>query len=260
VVNRNHLLKKVRTVAMIAILLFQSIMLGADTIGTELLNILSEKDRVFNNIGYRISFVIATNNNQFHDPSQGMVFMDCTITRTEEGCAMKITNHYEHPPVFAVRSKPGDGSHHDYRAFDYNADGNLIVWRTLGKHILSTPDRNDTLEKVRVFFVATNGEIVETDDNIKLHRWSIGSLDSMYEFRQFRLAAGRGFSKDLRSVTSVKTLASGLLEVTVQASRGQGLQGTWELTTDPTSDYLVRKAAFTKKLHRAVSLKRMGLR
>lgn len=244
-VNWNHPLKKVWMLAMIAILLFQPTMLGTEISGTELLNLLSQRDRVFNSTGYKISFVITTDNNQFNDPNQGMVFMDCTVTRAEEGHAMKIVNHYEHPPVFAVRTKPGDGSHHDYRAFDYNADGNLIVWRTLEKYILSTPDRNDTLEKVRVFFVDPNGQIAETDDNLKLHRWPIGSLDSMYEFRQFQLATGRGFSKRLGAVTSVRTLSSGLTKVTSLPLHGSGPEGSWELTIDPNSDYLVREATFT---------------
>lgn len=208
-----------------------------------MLNLLGERDGVFNSIGYKISFVIETQHNQFNDPNQGMVLMDCTVTRTEEGCAMKITNYYEHPPVFAARTKPGDGSGHDYRDFDYDHDGNLIVWRTMGKYILSTPDRNDTLEKVRVFLVDPNGQIVETGDNIKLHRWPIGSLDSMYEFRQFQLSVGRGFSKHSGAITSIETLPSGYKKV---ISKGLG-GGHWELTIDPKSDYLVRKGILTSE-------------
>jgi len=241
--NKNPLFKKVQKFVATAILLYTATTLGADISGENLLNLLGERDRAFNSIGYKISFAIATQHNQFNDPSQGMVLMDCTVTRTEEGCAMKITNHYEHPPVFATRTKPGDGSGHDYRGFDYDHNGNLIVWRTMGKYILSTPNRNDTLEKVRVFLVDPNDQIVETGDNIKLHRWPIGSLDSMYEFRQFQLGAGRGFSKHLGAVKSIDNLPSGLKRV---KSKDKST-GNWELTIDPSSDYLVRKAFLTKE-------------
>jgi hypothetical protein len=225
--------------AMITILLFQSIMLGIDINGTELLNLLIKKDQISSTTGYKISFIVATQDNQFNDPNQGMHFIDCNATWTTEGYfVMKKTNHYEHQPVFAPPGSRG------YKFYDYY-DDNLIVWRTIEEYVLSSPERNDTLEKVKVFFVDPNNRIVQTGDNIMLHRWPINNPYSTYQFKYYQFPMGRGFSRHLGSVKSEKSLSSGLLKVTSQGSHGPGLNGTWELTIDPNSDYLVREAIFT---------------
>jgi len=206
----------------------------------ELLNLLNEKDKTSNLVGYMISFVIATQDNQFRDPNQGIIFMDCEATRTKKSFfSMKIISNYEHIPIFApVGSR-------NYRPFDYDHDGNLIVWRSLEKHILSDANCNDTLEKLRVFFIDPNGQVVKTGDNTLLHRWPSGDPDNIYQFRQFQLAMGRGFSRHLGIVTSLKSLSSGGIKVKSEGSYGQGLNGSWELILDPNSDYLVREALFT---------------
>jgi len=237
--NKDLSLNKDLALFVIAILLSPSTILCAPLSGLELKNLLTEKDQIFNSAGCKISFVITTQDNQFNDPNQGMVFRDCEATWTDQTFAMKITNHYEHPPVFASPGSRG------YRPFDYD-DGNLIVWRSLEKYILSATDRNDTIEKVKVFFVNPNGEILNKGgSNTLLHRFPVGSPDNMYQFNQFRLAAGRGFSKHLGTVTSVKSLTSGLMKITSQGSHGSALQGRWELTMDPNSDYLIREATLT---------------
>lgn len=211
----------------------------AEISGVEMLNLLSEKDQMSSTIGYKISFIVATQDNQFNDPNQGMVVGDCEATWAEKGTfAMKIANHYQHPPVFGRPHSKG------YKSYDYY-DGKLIVWRTLDEYVLCTPDRNDTLEKVRAFLVDPNGQILETSNNTMLYRWPIDKPYSMYQFKYYQLPTGRGFSRHLGNVTSVKSLTSGLMKVTSQGSFGPSWQGTWELTVDPNADYLVREAIFT---------------
>ena len=236
--NKNHLFKKVWIFVAIPILLFPSMVLFAEISGVELLNILRERDQIFSTAGYRISIIVATQDNQFHDPNQGMVVRDCEATWTKEAFAMKITNNYEHPPVFAPPGSRG------YQSYDYY-EGNLIVWRTLEEYILSSPDRNDTISKLRSFLVDPNGQIIQTGDSTSLLRFPIDKPYSMYQFKYYQLPTGRGFSRHLGNVTSVKSLTSGLMKTTSQGSFGPGLQGTWELTVDPNSDYLVREAIFT---------------
>ena len=243
--NKNHLFKKAAMFVVIVIFLFPSARLHAEISKAELLNSLRERDQISSTAGYKISFIVATEDNQFNDPNQGMVLRDCEATWTKEGAfAMKVINHYKHPPVFAARTKPGDGSHHNYRAFDYY-DGNLIVWRTLEGYTFSSLDRNDTIEKLRSFFVDPNGQIVQTGNNILVYRWPIDKPYSMHQFKYYQLPTGRGFSRHLGNVTSVKSLTSGLMKVTSQGSCGPSWQGTWEFTVDPNADYLVREAIFT---------------
>lgn len=211
----------------------------------ELLNLLKEKDQLVESNSFEISFVIRKNAMSF-DPNQGIVAMDCNATWTQDGsCAMKVLYRYEKEiPVFVP---PGS---RPYQPADYDEHGNLIIWRVLEKHILSDvnysdANHNDTLEKLRVFFIDPNGQVVKTGDNTLLHRWPAGDPANIYEFRQFQLAMGRGFSRHLGTVTSLKSLFSGGIKVTSEGSYGQGLNGSWELILDPNSDYLVREALFT---------------
>jgi len=238
--NKNHLFKKVWIFVAIPILLFPSMVLHAEISGTELLNLLREKDQISNTAGYIVSFVMVRNAKMF-DPDQGLVFMNCQVTWTKESFAMKITYHYEHPPVFAPIGT------RNYKAFDYDREGNLIVWRSLENYVVFAPDRNDKVEKIKAFFVDPNGILVDKGGTQTiLQRFPAGNRDSIYEFDQFQLAAGRGFSRHLGNVTSVKTLTSGLMKTTSQGSfGGPSLQGTWELAVDPNSDYLAREAVFT---------------
>ncbi len=223
---------------LIAALLFPSRLLSAEISGVELLNLLRERDQIFSTAGYKISFIVATQDNQFHDPNQGMVVRNCEATWTKETFAMKITNNYEHPPVFAPLKSRG------YQSYDYY-EGNLIVWRTLEAYILSSPERNDTINKLRSYLVDPNGQIIQTGDSTSLLRFPIDKPYSLYQFKYFQLPTGRGFSRHLGNVTSVKSLSPSLMKTTSQGSFGPGLQGTWELTVDPNSDYLVREAIFT---------------
>ena len=55
-------------------------MLLAEISGVELLNSLREKDQISTTAGYKISFVAATQDNQFNDPNQGMVFRNFSLT------------------------------------------------------------------------------------------------------------------------------------------------------------------------------------
>lgn len=239
-VNKNPPFKKVLTFATIATLLFPSTMLLAEISGVELLNLLSEKDQISNTAAYKTSFMMARKANP-SDPNQGMVLIDCEATWAKEGVfAMKIVGNYEKDvPVFVPQRS------RRYKSIEYDRDGNLIVWRSVEKYILFAPDRNETLEVLRGFRIDPNNRILNMNDHTQLHRWPISNRNNMYELRQFQLATGRGFSKYLETVTSVKTLSSGLMKVASQGSYGPGLQGTWELTLYPKSDYLVGEAIFT---------------
>lgn len=235
--DKNFLFKITWIFILTAALLFPSMTL-AEISGVELLHLLRERDQIFSTDGYRISFIVATQNNQFHDPNQGMVVRDCEATWTKEAFAMKITNNYEHPPVFAPLGSRG------YQSYDYYK-GNLIIWRTLEEYILSSPERNDAINKLRSYLVDPNGQIIETSDSTLLYRYPIDKPYSLYQFKYYQVPTGRGFSRHLGNVTSVKSLTSGLMKTTSQGSFGPGMQGTWEITVDPNSDYLVREAIFT---------------
>ena len=228
--------------ALITVLLFPLTVLLAEISGVEIANMLIGKDQIFNTSGYKISFIVTTKDNQFNDPNQGMVYMDCEATWTGEGLfAMKITYHYEHTPVF------GRLGSCNYTPIDYDQEGNLIVWRIMEKYILSAPERNESVLRIESTFVDPNGKLLNKgSSHTKLRRYPPSNHSHMYEFNQSELAAGVGFSKHLGAITSVKPLPLGLIKTTSQGSFGPSLRGTWELTVDPNEDYIVRKALFTQ--------------
>jgi hypothetical protein len=224
-------------------LLFPSTIHSAETNKLELMNLLHEKDQISNMVGYKISFISTTQDNQFRDPNQGMIFSNCqAVWAREDVFAMKKTNYYEKDiPIFRA---PGTGG---YRSLDYDRDGNLIVWRVLESYILFTPDRNDRIQISKALRIDPNGNLVhEGSSHTTLHRYPINNRGNTYEFNKFQLAIGRGFStKDFGSITSVKTQSSGMMQVTAHRPSVPAL--TWELTIDPNSDYLVRKAILTRE-------------
>lgn len=236
---KNHLLKRFRFFAVAVMLLFPSTIRGVEISGTELRNLLRQKDQISKSVGYKFTFLLKKQAHRF-DPNQGIVIEDCEVTWTVEGSfAMKKTNHYEKDiPIFGALGTGG------YRSWDYDRDGNLIVWRDVESYILFTPERNDRIQKSKAFRVDPNGKLArEGNIHTTLHQYPIGNRGNTHEFDKLLLATGRGFSGHLRSITSVKSLPSGQVQVTAHSSVGH----TWELTIDPNSDYLVRKAILTRE-------------
>lgn len=232
--------KKVWDFIIILTLLLSPITLAAEIGGAEFKNLLDEKDQISNSAGYKISFSVIMQYHPLQDPNQGVVFMDCEVTWPQkEAFAMKINYNYEHPPIFVPPNSEG------YTTRDYDENGNFMIVRPLEEHILSEPNRNDSLQRVKRFVVDPNGRIVRTYDHATLWRWSLDRPYSVYQFNQLQIAMGRGFSKHLGTVKSAKSLSSGLVKVTSKGSQGPGFEGRWELTIDPNSDFLVREAVFT---------------
>jgi hypothetical protein len=217
-----------------------SVTLAEDSTGTVLTELLQQKDRLLSNTNNGFRFIMTTQNNQFQDANQGLVVIDCRVARRQDGsCALKAVYNYEHPPIFAARGTRG------YEGYDYDANGNLIIWRNIEKYVLSSANRNDTLDKTRVYFVDPNGVIVKTGDNTQLHRFALGDSNNLYMVNQFMFAVGRGFGKDLLDVKSSQNLPSGLIKLTSEGSYGGSISGRWVLTMTPEPDTIIRTAQFT---------------
>ena len=233
-------LKIFHTLVLIEIILLLSTKLIAEISETDLKNILASKDLLSKNKAYIISFIRANQDRGF-DPNQGMVLMNCELTCIPEGLfAMKIIYDYEHPPVYA---RPGTK---DYRHTDYDNQGNLIVWKSLEKYILFTPNRNETLTRIQSFYIDPNNQILDKGGiQTIVYRYPTGERKYTYEFNQFALSIGYDFSRYVRTINSVKSLSSGVTRVSSKGSFGKGVNGIWELTIDPNSDFLVRQATLT---------------
>lgn len=238
--RKNALFNSVLVSVMTGILVSAPTSLRAEVRGTDLLKLLREKGQLAKSNSFKTSFLMSTDARLFH-PEQGVVVMDCNATWTPDGSfAMKAVYYYEKEiPVYVP---PESGR---YKSIEYDGDGNLIVRRILQRYFLSSPDRDETLEKIKSFFVSSDGKLTgKGGSNTILHRYPAGSPETTFRLTQFELATGIGFSKYLSTPKAVKSLSSGLIELTAEGLFGQG-KGTWKLTLDPNSVYLVREAVFT---------------
>jgi hypothetical protein len=202
-----------------------------------LLSTLKERDSGLISQPYSVSFSAQKQANT-HDLDQSAVFMDCSAAQDELGIlATKIVYHYEKDPVFIPLGSRG-----------YNGDyyaGNLIVWRTTTKYSLSSRQQDTEIERLQCFLVDPNNKAKLMGENTLVFRRPIGSGDSTREFRQFQLAIGWGYSKHLARSVSTQSV-DGLVKMTAEGSYGTGSEGTWELSLDPNSAYLVRGASFQR--------------
>jgi hypothetical protein len=204
---------------------------------SDLLSVLRQKDPALNEGAYAVSFTMAGQAN-LDDPNQGMVFMDCRAMHTElVTLAMKITYRYEKDPVFV---RPGSRG---YEPGDYYK-GQLVVWRSVEKYVLSSPMRNTAIERLRYSRIDRNNRVASSSETNMCFYWPVGVDDSTRQFRQFQLSVGRGYSKHLTHAVSTE-LSGGLIRTTVDGSYGS--EGSWELSVDPNSDYLVRGAFYRFK-------------
>lgn len=236
----NITMKRLWLFAFMIMFMAISVTLAEDSTGTVLIKLLQQKDQLLSNTNNGFGFIMTTQNNQFQDTNQGLVVIDCRVARRQDGsCALKAVYNYEHPPIFAARGTRG------YEGYDYDATGNLIIWRNIEKYVLSSANRNDTLDKTRVYFVDPNGVIVKTGDNMQLHRFAIGDSNNLYMVNQFMFAVGRGLSKDLLDVKSSQNISSGLIKATLEGSYGGNISGRWVLTMTPEPDSIIRIAQFT---------------
>jgi hypothetical protein len=237
--DRKFSLRFTQSFLVIALLLLASITDAVEIAETELLSLMNEKDAQLKMVGCNISFLM-TEQSHKSDPRQGLVHSHCEANwQQKDSLVMKKSYVYEKDiPVFV----PPEAN--VYGKNEYDDHGNLIVWRNIESYILFSPEQNDRIQKIRALRIDPNGKLVsEGKTKIMLHRYPIGSNGNIYEFNRLKLATGRGFSDSIQSITSTKILPSGVMQITAPQKNGNN----WELTIDPNSDYLVRKAVLMQE-------------
>jgi hypothetical protein len=153
---------------------------------------------------------------------------------------MKITNEYEHPPVFHPVGALGS------RPIDYDSDSNLIVWRSLERYVLFTKEDNRVRENFATYKVSPAGTIVSTTRYETEERYLVGNLESVYIFDQLRLATGRGFAHHLTAITRKEetSLSTNTRKLEASGTFAESFKGKWGISVDEAEDYLIREARF----------------
>jgi hypothetical protein len=203
---------------------------------SDLLSTLKDRDAILDSGAYAITFGMQRRAN-LSDPNQGRVLLDCRVAQNGVGSlAMRITYHYETDPIFVPPNSRRSTSAEYYQ-------GNWVVWRTMEKYVLSSPARNVVIERVKALMIDPNNRVTLSGENTGAYYWPIGSDNSAYEFFQFLQGIGRGYSKHLARTVSTK-IANGLVTAAADGSYGSEIPGTWELSVDPNSDWIVRSASY----------------
>jgi len=188
-----------------------------------------------------ISFIMITSHPW--DRAQGAQTNYCEVAWVSNTCVMKVRIEYEHAPVFQPVGIL------DYRPLDYDAAGNLIVWRSLDKYVVYDPGRNDVREEQATLKISPEGAIVSSNRYTHVYHYPLGRTDGLYPLEQLRLATGRGFGRHLGEITSGGGTQPEPAPQRLKGagSFGGGLRGQWSLVYDTANDGLMREGAFTSE-------------
>lgn len=165
-------------------------------------------------------------------PAQGKEFMHCTIVWSGDSCAIDIQSEYEHPPVYQPIGTGGEN-------MDYDSDGNLCVWRSERKSILSTKSRNEAVENLKQYTIRKDGVILRVDSYTQKYVYKVGDEENTYVFDQFRLATGLGIVQHLREIDTATPEF-----IAARGDYGSSLRGSWRFSHDRAVDQICREGIF----------------
>jgi len=170
------------------------------------------------------------------DPAQGLEIRTCVFTRAGATVGMVQTSRYDKSPVYRSEGVGG------YESIDYD-DGSLVVWRTIEKYSVQSPEKNASFRELVRVQIARDGSIVDDGMQSRLERYPVHSKDNLHEWDDVVLAAGRGLGDKIAEITEANTRPDGLLRVGAVGTYG-GFRGRWTLLIDPAADHLVRYGRF----------------
>jgi hypothetical protein len=188
--------------------------------------------------GFKVSFVMRIKH--IFAADQGQHLSSCDVVWTRNWVAMKIADTYEQNPVFRPPGTTG------YQPLDYDAQGNLNLWRPIARYVLSTRDTNETYDVSAMYTLGPDGRAVATNTYTKVSRFPVGDRNNLYIFDQFRMATGWGFGSLLTRITATTPAPShtGCNLIEAVGSYGKGLSGKWVIICEAGDDPLIREAQF----------------
>lgn len=209
----------------------------------EIVNQIKIRDSLLKSDNFRqTSFEISTPE-FYQDPYQGLVFQNCKATWNKDKIAMNITYSYEKEPVYVSPEAK------IYQRNDYDQNKRLIKWRFTESYILTTPDRNEKLDKMKCFFVDPNtGKSQLASVSIIKHIFPVtGGYDAAFNFKQFLLATGLGYSDFLSfdDANSIQSQPPELIKICSKGFYGKELHGLWKLTINSDPNFYIKEASFT---------------
>ncbi len=175
------------------------------------------------------------------DPDQGIKISQSKITVSPEAMALEMINSFDKDPVYKNMGTL------DYHNYDYNPDGDLIIWRTLSKYAVSDKEGNLSIQQLQSCNINELRKVSKLEPRYRRTEFSIGSSDNVYEYVHILMGSGRNFTSYLEEVESIEELSDGNLEIEGTGNYGPGNNGRWKLVVDIENEYLVRKAEYFPK-------------
>jgi hypothetical protein len=125
---------------------------------------------------------------------------------------------------------------------DYDEKGNFLIYRSSDTITLSEPDFSGIWYERTLFEVHPDGQVIEhhTKPSVELH--NPGQVLDSIETYVTVLTAGRGYSRLIDDVKSVKSGAGKTILLSATGRCPDGTAVDWDLTVDPEAGYLVRDA------------------
>lgn len=172
---------------------------------------------------------------------QGTLVKECTLTYLDGVIGLSMVTTQADDLIYSL-----PGPENGLKTMDYDKDRNLLVWRSNSKNCLNAPDLNLSIDEQELFVVSPSGEVTSNHVHNQAYKYAIGSEENAYEFGQFRLATGHGYSQHLKSLIEEPTaIENELLQVNARGVFGEGgYVGAWYLTVDSSEGNIVQEAFF----------------
>lgn len=172
------------------------------------------------------------------DSEQSSETKHVSVVWDNEARLIKVVSEYDHAPIHRPANTVG------YQPYDYDAEGNLIIWRTQELYAISNAERNEAVEVLVMHRIDRAGKSIERQIYSQRYLYSVESTDSAFLFDQFRMATGWGISEQLRDMVSSEPAGNGRERVVAVGSFGGGMTGEWSVTYDRGSTHLIRQGNF----------------
>lgn len=168
----------------------------------------------------------------------------CLLARVSADFAISCKTEHLPPVAYRPPGTPG------YAPYDYNADGNLVVWMRNSSSTLSDAQMNATLEEYISVALDPQGNVKGSGRASSLMHYQLrdNSHAAHFEMRSVEWAVGRGFSAYIDVVIAEQSNADGTIELQAVGAWDslRKSKGKWRLIVDPRLDSLVHSATFTR--------------
>jgi hypothetical protein len=174
-------------------------------------------------------------------PDQGTSVKTCTISRrAADEVAVACATERLPKPVYQPLGTA------NYNRYDYDFDGNLVIWMHVEEFALWSKERNERYFEVQSFFVSPQGVVVMSGEGRALDRYPVtDAWTPPIRMQMVWWALGQGIAPDLHRLEDECSDEDGRKWLRVRGTRKRGsLEGEWNIVVEPSAGNLIRLGTF----------------